>query len=177
MTARRTIALAVSASALVMLPSAAFADDYGAGDFSSTCPLSDTTPVVGQTITCTLHGPANTEVTGTVTSADPAVPSASITVAGAKAVTKTTDASGTAGYSLTFADPGTYTFTLTATSGGAELSTQQVVVSSGDAGVVAGSSQTTLGATGAEVLPYAVGALGLIVVGAGVVMTVRSRRA
>ncbi|MFC8732580.1 LPXTG cell wall anchor domain-containing protein [Luteimicrobium sp. NPDC057192] len=169
-----------TAAALTLLPAAAFAaDDYGAGDFSDTCPVSDATPVVGQTVTCTLHGPANTDVTATVTSVDPAIPSSAITIAGTKAITKTTDASGAVTFDLTFAEPGTYTFELTATDGGAEISTQQLVVSAAAAGAgnAAAPGTGSLATTGADVLPYALGAAGLVLVGAGTLVVVRRRRA
>jgi hypothetical protein len=178
---RRTAAVTLTAAALALLPSAAFG--YGAADYSNTGTASTTTPTVGQPFTITVQGPANTPVIITVTTNPASIPDAAITIAGTKALTKTTSASGAVSFSVTLSQPGTYTAIITDGVSGEALSTQTFVVpgpAAGGAGSAAGtggsSSRGWLSQTGSDPLPIALGAGALLAAGAGAAVYARQRR-
>jgi hypothetical protein len=179
---RRTAAVTVTAAALALLPSAAFG--YGAADYTNTGTASTTTPTVGTPFTITVQGPANTPVIITVTTNPASIPDAAITIAGTKALTKTTSASGAVAFSVTLAEPGTYTAIITDGVSGEALSTQVFVVpgpaaggtGGGTAAAATGSGSRWLSETGADALPVALGAGALLVAGAGAAVVARQRR-
>lgn len=172
MNIRRTALVAAAAAALVLAPSAAMA--YQAGDYSNKGSISDTTPAVGQSFTVTVTGPANTPVTLTITSNPSSIPDSAITIAGTKSLTKTTNASGTAVFTVTLSQPGTFTLVATDGVSGAVLSTQTVSVA---AAAGAAGAAGTLSSTGTNALPIALGAGALVLVGAGGVVVARRRHA
>lgn len=164
---RRLTAAVAIAGALALAPSAAFA--YGANDYSNKGTVSDTTPAAGTPFTVTVQGPANTGVTLTITSNPASIPSSAITIAGTKALTKTTNASGSVVFTVTLAQAGSFTLVATDAASGAVLSTQSVTV--------AGSTTASgLAMTGADPMPIALGAGALVLVGAGAVVFVARRR-
>ncbi len=165
---RRILAAVAAAATLALAPTAAFA--YGAGDYSNDGTVSDTTPAVGTPFTVTVTGPGQTPVTLTITSNPASIPDSAITIAGTKALTKTTDASGSVVFTVTLAQAGTYTLVVTDTGTGAVLSTQVVTV----AGSTAAGG---LASTGSNTLPYALGGAALLLVGAGAVVVARRRTA
>ncbi|KSW28900.1 hypothetical protein [Cellulomonas sp. B6] len=177
---RRTAAVTVTAAALALLPSAAFG--YGAADYTNTGTASTTTPTVGTPFTITVQGPANTPVIITVTTNPASIPDAAITIAGTKALTKTTSASGAVAFSVTLAEPGTYTAIITDGVSGEALSTQVFVVpgpaagGTGSAPGAGGSSGGWLSQTGSDPVPIALGAGALLAAGAGAAVYARQRR-
>ncbi|AEE44860.1 hypothetical protein [Cellulomonas fimi] len=166
MKTRRAIVTAAAVAGLVLAPTAAFG--YGADDYSNDGTVSDTTPAVGQAFTVTVKGPANTPVTLTVTSNPASLPDSTITIAGTRSLTKTTDAAGDAVFTVTLAQSGTFTLVVTDGASGAVLSTQAVTV----AGAAAPAA---LSSTGSNALPIAAGAGALLAVGAGAVVIARRR--
>lgn len=176
---RRTLATAAAAAALVLVPAAAFG--YGAGDYTNTGTVSDTTPTVGQAVTITVNGPANTPVTLTITSNPASLPDSAITIAGTRSLTKTTDASGVAAFSVTFnAGDASYTIVATDTASGAVLSTQTVSVGTPGAAAAAAADArggAGLAVTGSDALPIGLGAGALVIAGAGAVMVAKRRAA
>lgn len=170
MNVRRIFAAVAAAATLALVPTAAFA--YGAGDYSNSGTVSDTTPAVGTPFTVTVKGPGNASVTLTITSNPASLPDSVITIAGTKSLAKTTDASGTAVFTVTLSQGGTYTLVVTDTASGAVLSTQ-VVTAAGASTASAGA----LASTGSNVLPYALGGGALVLVGAGALVVARRRQA
>ena len=168
MSFRRLAASVAAAAALALVPSAAFA--YGAGDYSNSGTVSDTTPAAGVPFTVTVKGPAKASVTLTITSNPASIPSSAITIAGTKALTKTTDASGSAVFTVTLSQAGTYTLVTTDSASGAVLSTQVVTAAGAST-----SSASALATTGTDVLPYALGGGALVLVGAGALVLARRR--
>lgn len=166
---RRTALVAVAAVALALVPSAAMA--YGIQDYNDRGTVSDTTPAVGQSFTVTVDGPAGAQVTLTITSNPASIPDSAITIAGTKSLTKTTNAQGTAVFTVTLSQAGTFTLVATDTVSGAVLSTQAVTV----AGAAGGAG--SLSSTGSNALPIALGAGALVLVGAGGVVLARRRSA
>lgn len=166
---RRTALVAVAAVALALVPSAAFS--YGAGDFSNKGTVSDTTPAAGESFTVTVTGPAGASVTLTVTSNPASLPDSSITIAGTKSLSKVTNASGTAVFTVTLSQAGTFTVVATDTASGAVISTQTVSVAA------AAGAAGSLSSTGSNALPIALGAGALVLVGAGGVVVARRRQA
>ncbi len=162
---RRTVFIAAAAAAMAIVPTAAFG--YGAPDYTTT--VSTSSPTVGQPFTFTVHGPAGAQVTLTITSNPASIASSSITIAGTKSLTKTTDASGVATFSVTLATAGTYSLVGTDTASGAVLSTQSVTTA-------AAGSSAALAMTGADPLPMLLGAGGLLVLGAGGVVVAKRRK-
>ena len=173
---RRTAAVTVTAAALALLPSAAFG--YGAADYTNTGTASTTTPTVGTPFTITVQGPANTPVIITVTTNPASIPDAAITIAGTKALTKTTSASGAVSFSVTLSQPGTYTAIITDGVSGEALSTQVFVVPGPAAGGAGTSGPGTgwLSQTGANSVPIALGAGALLAAGAAGVVYANKRR-
>lgn len=167
MKTRRALVTAAAAAALVLAPSAAFG--YGAENYQNKGTVSDSTPAAGETFTVTVKGPASTNVTLTVTTPD-SVPADAVTIAGTKSFTKLTDASGNAVFSVTLAQPGTFSLVVTDAASGAVLSTQAVTVAGAAAGTPA-----ALSSTGSNALPIAAGAGALLAVGAGAIVIARRR--
>lgn len=163
---RRVTAAVAIAGALALAPSAAFA--YGANDYSNKGTVSTTTPTSGTPFTVTVQGPANTGVTLTITSNPASLPSSAITIAGTKALTKTTNASGSVVFTVTLTQAGSFTLVATDAASGAVLSTQSVTV--------AGSTASALPQTGSDPMPIALGAGALVLVGAGAVVFAARRR-
>ncbi|GEK21492.1 DUF4175 domain-containing protein [Cellulomonas xylanilytica] len=168
---RRTALVAVAAVALALVPSAAMA--YGAQDYTNRGTVSDTTPAAGESFTVTVVGPAGADVTLTITSNPASIPDSAITIAGTRALTKTTNSAGTAVFTVTLSQAGTYTLVATDTASGAVLSTQAVTV----AGASAAAPGGNLSSTGSNALPIALGAGALVLVGAGGVVMARRRSA
>ncbi|HEY0215749.1 MAG TPA: peptidase, partial [Cellulomonas sp.] len=159
---RRTLTTAAAAAALVLVPTAAFG--YGADDYSDTGSVSDTTPTVGQAVTVTVQGPANSPVTLTITSNPASLPDSAIEIAGTRSLTKTTDAGGNAAFSVTYnAGSASYTIVAIDATSGAVLSTQTVSVGTvAAAAVAADPSGSGLAVTGSDALPIALGAGALL---------------
>lgn len=166
MKTRRAIVTAAAVAGLVLAPTAAFG--YGAEDYSNDGTVSDTTPAAGESFTVTVKGPANTPVTLTITSNPASLPDSTITIAGTKALTKTTDAAGNATFTVTLAQTGTFTLVVTDAASGAVLSTQAVTVAGA-------ATPAALSSTGSNALPIAAGAGALLAVGAGAVVIARRR--
>jgi LPXTG-motif cell wall-anchored protein len=161
---RRMVFIAAAAAALAIVPTAAFG--YGGTSYTDKGTVSDSTPAPGQSFTVTVHGPAGTSVTLTITS-NPA------SIAGTTTLVKTTNASGDATFTVTLAKAGTYTLVTTDTASGAVLSTQVVTVAAAGSAAASGGSLAT---TGAEPLPILLGAGGLLVLGAGGVVIAKRRK-
>ncbi|MBO3088797.1 LPXTG cell wall anchor domain-containing protein [Cellulomonas dongxiuzhuiae] len=169
----RTVATAVLAGALALSPAVAFA--YGAEDYTNTGTASDTTPAVGESFTITVTGPANTAVVLTVTSNPTSLPDSAISIAGTRSLTKNTDAAGTAVFTVTLTQPGSYTAVVTDGVSGEVLSTQTFSVAATGPGASA-SAGGQLSATGSNALPIALGAGALLLAGAGGVVYAKKRR-
>ncbi|KQR12063.1 hypothetical protein ASF78_12880 [Cellulomonas sp. Leaf334] len=118
----------------------------------------------------TVTGPPNTPVGLTITSNPASIPDSAITIAGTKSLTKTTNASGTAVFTVTLSQAGTFTLVATDGVSGAVLSSQAVTVAG-----AAGSGN--LSSTGSNALPIALGAGALVLIGAGGVVMARRRSA
>lgn len=186
---RRAVAVGALAVGLALVPSAAMG--YGASDYTNLGTASTTTPLVGVPFTITVVGPPNTPVVLTVTTNPASIPDAAITIAGTKALTKTTDASGVVSFTITLSEPGTYTAIVSDGVSNDVLSTQVFVVpgptpgaaggsgsGASGSGAAAATGRGMLSSTGAEALPLALGAGALVVAGAGVaVYATRRRRA
>ncbi|UJP41002.1 peptidase [Cellulomonas palmilytica] len=169
MRVRRAVASAAIVGALVLSPSAAFG--YGAEDYTDTGTASTTTPAVGQSFTITVVGPPGARVTLTITSSAN-IPDSAIQIAGTKSLTRTADASGTAVFTVTLSQAGTFTAVVTDAESGEVLSTQTFQV----AGSVAEAPGGELSSTGSDVLPLALGAGAVLVLGAGAVVYATKRR-
>ncbi|MBD7917218.1 immunoglobulin domain-containing protein [Cellulomonas sp. Sa3CUA2] len=169
----RTVATAAIAGALALAPTAAFA--YGASDYTNTGTASDTTPAVGQSFTITVQGPGNTPVVLTITSNPASIPDSAISIAGTRSATKTTNAAGSAVFTVTLAQAGTYTAVVTDGVSGEVLSTQTFTVAAATGGT-ATASGSGLAVTGSSTLPIALGAGALVLVGAGGVAYASKRR-
>ena len=169
---RRTVATAVTAAALALAPTAAFA--YGAEDYTNTGTVSDTTPALGTPFTVTVQGPANTPVTLTITTNPASIPDSAITIAGTRSLTKNTDASGAAAFSVTISQGGSYTAVVVDGVSGEVLSTQTLAVDG--AGGAASGGAGDLAVTGSNALPIALGAGALVLMGAGGVAYANKRR-
>lgn len=165
---RRKVLIVAAAAALVLAPSAAFG--YGAQDYSNLGTVSDSTPAVGQSFTVTVQGPANTPVSLTITSNPASIPDSAITIAGTRSLTKTTNAAGTAVFTVTLSQAGTYTLVAADGVSGAVLSTQAVTVAA------AGGTNAALPTTGSDALPLGLGAGALVLAGAGAVVVAKRRR-
>ncbi|MEP6800078.1 MAG: peptidase [Lapillicoccus sp.] len=170
---RRAILVIAAAVALVVAPTAAWAD-YVAPGFTAT--VSDPSPAIGQPFNVTLSGnEANARITLTITSDPASISSDAIQIAGTKALTRNANASGVASFSVTLSAVGTYTLTMTDFKG-TVLSTQTVSVHAvSSAGAVAASggqlSATGFGGTGIAIS----GGL-LVLAGAGALVVARRRR-
>lgn len=164
----RTVVTAAIAGALALAPTAAFG--YGAADYTNTGTASTTTPVVGSSFSITVAGPGNTPVVLTVTTNPTSLPDSAITIAGTKSLTKTTNASGAAVFTVTLSQVGAYTAVVTDGVSGQVLSTQTFTV----AGAAAAGGQ--LSATGSNALPIALGAGALVLIGAGGLAYANKRR-
>ncbi len=167
---RRTAAIAVTAAALALAPSAAFG--YGAEDYTNLGTASTATPVIGTSFTITVVGPVNTPVLLTITTNPTSIPDSAITIAGTRSLTKNTDATGTAVFTVTLTQAGTYTAVATDGVSGEVLSTQTFVIAAASGtGTSAG-----LSATGSNSLPIALGAGALLAAGAAGVVFANKRR-
>lgn len=166
---RRKVLIVAAAAALVLAPSAAFG--YGATDYTNKGTVSDSTPAAGESFSVTVQGPANAGVTLTVTSNPASLPDSAITIAGTKSLTKTTNASGVAVFTVTLAQAGTYTVVAADAASGAVLSTQSLTVAA-----AAGGTAAALPTTGSDALPLGLGAGALVLAGAGAVVVARRRR-
>lgn len=166
----RTVVTAAIAGALALAPTAAFA--YGAGDYTNKGTASTTTPTAGQSFTITVVGPANTPVVLTITSNPASIPDSAITIAGTKSLTKTTNASGAAVFTVTLSQAGSYTAVVTDGVSGEVVSTQTFTL----AAVAAAATGGQLSATGSNALPIALGAGALVLMGAGGVVYANKRR-
>ncbi|MBD8079760.1 peptidase [Cellulosimicrobium arenosum] len=181
--AATTLLLAAALAAAPMVASAYEADEYEVG-------ISTTTPAPGEAFTVTVGGPvANPTITLTISSPD--VPDGAISIAGTKASTKSTT-NGFASFTVTLAEPGT--FSLVATDAdGTVLSSQQIVASdaaedgaaeggvagdgSGEEGASAsGSDGSGLAETGADEVLLISGAALLVLGGATALLVSRRRR-
>ncbi len=178
---RRAVTTLFLAAALAAAPAVANAyeaDEYQVG-------ISTTTPAAGETFTVTVTGPAgNPTITLTISSPD--VPDGAISIAGTKALTKSTT-DGDASFAVTLSEPGAYSLVAT-DADGTVLSTQQVVVVSGSAasGSGSGSSQSGssarfgsssgLAETGGDQVLLVGGAALLVAGGAAAVLVARNRR-
>ncbi|QCB94545.1 LPXTG cell wall anchor domain-containing protein [Cellulomonas shaoxiangyii] len=172
---RRTVATAVTAAALALAPTAAFA--YGAADYTNRGTASDTTPALGESFTITVEGPGNTPVNLTVTSNPASIPDSAISIAGTRTATKTTAANGVATFSVTLSQAGTYTAVVTDGVSGEVLSTQTFAVAAGSgAGGTASAGAGQLSATGSNAMPIALGAGALMLAGAGAIVVANKRR-
>ncbi|WP_444663108.1 peptidase [Cellulomonas sp. CW35] len=169
MRVRRAVASAAIVGALVLSPSVAFG--YGAEDYTDTGTASTTTPAPGQSFTIRVVGPAGADVTLTITSSAN-IPDSAIQIAGTKSLTRTTDASGVAVFTVTLNQAGTFTAVVTDTESGEVLSTQTFQV----AGSIAEAPGGNLSSTGSEVLPLALGAGAVLVLGSGAVVYARRRQ-
>ncbi|MBD5785274.1 peptidase [Cellulosimicrobium terreum] len=160
--------------ALTFAAAPAVANAYEADDYVLT--VSTTTPVVGETFTASVTGPAgNPSITLTISSPD--VADNAITVAGTKALAKDT-ADGDVTFSATLAEPATYSLVATDASG-AEVGSAQVVAIAGDTSGAASDAGTSSGAmpsTGADQVLLVVGAAVLVTAGLVVLLVSRSRR-
>lgn len=175
---RRTVLAVAAAAALTVAPSAAFAAYTPSPILLNT---DDPAPEIGQVVTANVLGVPGGLATLQVSYPDN-IPDSSVSIAGAKSASKTIPASGSAPFTLTFAVSGTYT--LTPFVNGVQGTPQTLVVPSvlgntgntGNTGAAAGGSGpgSVLTRTGAEALPYALGAAGLILAG-GAVLLVRRR--
>ena len=166
---RRKVLIVAAAAALVLAPSAAFG--YGATDYSNLGTVSDSTPAVGQSFTVTVQGPGNTPVSLTVTSNPASIPDSAITIAGTRTATKTTNAAGTAVFTVTLSQGGSYTLVAADGVSGAVLSTQTVSVAA-----AGGTGAAALPTTGSDALPLGLGAGALVLAGAGAVVVAKRRR-
>lgn len=176
--AATTLLLAAALAAAPAVASAYEADEYEVG-------VSTATPVVGETFTVTVGGPAgNPTITLTISSPD--VPDGAISIAGTKALTKnTTD--GFASFAVTLSEPGTYSLVAT-DADGTVLSSQQIVSvpasdgaggtgSGGDSADGAGDGTSGgLAETGSDDVLLLGGAVLLVAGGATAVLVARSRR-
>ncbi|SFK18361.1 LPXTG cell wall anchor domain-containing protein [Cellulomonas sp. KH9] len=172
---RRTVATAVTAAALALAPTAAFA--YGAEDYTNTGTVSDTTPALGTPFTVTVQGPANTPVTLTITTNPASIPDSAITIAGTRSATKNTDAAGAAAFSVTISQGGSYTAVVVDGVSGEVLSTQTLAVDGATgAGGAASGGAGDLAVTGSNALSIALGAGALLLAGAGGVVLAKKRR-
>lgn len=169
---RRVVAATAISAALVLTPAAAFA--YGAEDYSNTGKVSATTVAAGNPVTVTINGPANADVTLTVTTEPASAPDNGITIAGTKSLTKKTDASGQVTFTVTITAGSRATLVAYDTASGARLSTQTLTVTGGT-GTAAGG--TRLAQTGSNALPIGLGAGALVLIGAGAVVVTSRRRA
>lgn len=175
--AATTLLLAAALAAAPAVAQAYEADDYEVG-------ISTTTPVAGESFTVTVAGPAaNPTVTLTISSPD--VPDGAISIAGTKALTKSTT-DGFASFAVTLSQPGTYSLVAT-DADGTVLSSQEIVVVSatsgegtdgaaGDAQEATGASGPGLAETGADQVLLVGGALLLVAGGATAVAVARNRR-
>ncbi|GIG38801.1 hypothetical protein Cph01nite_05630 [Cellulomonas phragmiteti] len=172
----RLVATATIAGALALAPTAAFA--YGAADYTNVGSVSTASPVIGQSITITVVGPINAPVNLTITSNSATVSDAAISIAGTRTLQKITDATGTAVFTVTLAQAGTFTAIVTDATSGEVLSTQtlSVVAAPGTSPSAVGSGSGQLSATGSNALPIALGAGALLLVGAGGVVYANKRR-
>lgn len=171
---RRSAAAVALAAALALAPTAAFA--YGAADYTNTGTVSDTTPAAGESFTVTVQGPANTPVTLTITSNPASIPDNAISIAGTRALTKTTSATGAAVFTVTLSQAGSYTLVVTDSVSGAVLSTQAVTVAGATTGTGTAAAAGNLAVTGSDSLPIALGAGALVLLGAGVAVYANKRR-
>lgn len=169
----RTVAAVALAGALALAPSAAFG--YGASDYTNRGTASDTTPAVGQSFTITIVGPPGARVILTITSNPATLPDSAITLAGTRSLAKTTDATGTAVFTVTLNQPGSFTAVATDAVSGEVLSTQTFAVSGAAPGTPSSAGQ--LSATGSNALPLALGAGALLAAGAGSIVYAKRRRA
>lgn len=170
MNVRRQIAAVLVAGGLLLsagsAATAATTDDgYRAPSVVAT--VSDPTPAPGQSITFTVRHTPNTPVTLTIT-APASIPDSAITIAGTRSLTKTTDAAGAVTFTVTLAQAGTYTLTAVDGATGAVIATEVLAVTSSGTG-------GTLSSTGADALPYVLGGVTLLVVGAGALLLARHR--
>ncbi len=180
--AATTLVLAAALAAAPAVANAYEADEYEVG-------VSTTTPAVGESFTVTVGGPAgNPTITLTISSPD--VPDGAITIAGTKALTKSTT-DGFASFEVTLSQPGTYSLVAT-DADGTVLSSQQIVAvpadgagsgsgsGSGAAGGSAGSGSTSGGGgvaqTGSDDVLLLGGAALLVAGGATAVVVARNRR-
>lgn len=173
MNVRRHLAAALVAGGLLLsagsAATAATTDDgYRAPNVVAT--VSDPTPAPGQPFTVTVQYRPSTAVSLTVTSSPASIPDSAITIAGTRSLTRTTDASGAVSFTVTLAQEGTYTITARDAATGAVIATEVLAVTTTGTG-------GTLSSTGADALPYVVGAGALLVVGAGALLLARRRSA
>lgn len=163
---QRFLITVVTAAAL-LVPSAAISQAYGPP--SSDMEISDPTPLAGEPFVVEIEGPAGSEATLQIVSQDPTVPDSAIAIAGVKALTKVIPSSGAAAFTVTLAEPGTYT--LTALVDGVVTEVQTVRV------LAVGVGGEVLSDTGFSALPLVASAAGLVLVGgAGLVIAKRRHR-
>ncbi|QTE29029.1 peptidase [Pengzhenrongella sicca] len=166
---RRIALVAAAAVALVLAPTAAMA--YQAPDLVAE--VSDPTPAAGSPFAVTVEGATpNGSVQLTVTSANPAISDASITIAGTKSFSRNANGNGVAVFMVTLAEAGTYTLSAVDAVTGETVSTQNVVVVA--VGAAAGSD---LSDTGFDGMGLAAGAGALVLLGSGLVFIARRRGA
>ena len=135
---------------------------------------SDPTPSVNSHEVVYLHGAqANEKVTLTITSPKSAH-GRDMEIAGVKSLVKTADASGVATFRVTVAAAGVYPITMSDASG-AVLGTNTLTVAPAFA-VSAAAPDAELSATGFAGTGIAMGGVGLVLVGGGVVLVTRRRR-
>ena len=134
---------------------------------------SDPTPCVNARDTIFLRGAGPREkVTLTITHPDSAR-DRGIEIAGTKSLVKTTDAKGVAAFTVSMAATGSYPMRLTDASG-ALLGTSTLTVVAASAGP-AGPASTDLSPVGFAGVGLPIGALGLVLVGGGIVVATKGR--
>jgi hypothetical protein len=171
---RRTALATAAAVAVVLAPTAAMA--YESDEFTAV--VSDATPAAGTPVTVTVEGAANALVSLTVASAT--VPDSAIQIAGSRTLSKSTDASGVALFTVTLSQAGAYTATATDAAGNViKVQDLSVVGAAGAASRTserAAASQKALASTGFDGAGLAAGAGALVVAGAGAVLVAKRRQ-
>lgn len=171
---RRTTLTAVSALALIAIPSAAFA--YEAPGIDVT--VTDPTPGVGDAITVSIAGAqAGGDVTLTVTSNPASIPNDAITIAGTKSLTKAASQNGVAVFTVAFSESGTYTAVAT-DAANSMLGDATLVVGGGASAAVETQNVDggPLAVTGFDGTQLLLGAGALLATGAGAVVVARRRQ-
>ena len=162
---KKVTAVVSVAAALALAPSVAMA--YEASDFNVA--VSTTTPAPGSAFTVTVNGPASTAITLNVTGASAS--DSDITIAGTKSLTKTSDASGKAVFTVTLAKAGEYTIKATDPTG-TVITTQTIKVAAASTG---SDNKGGLAATGTDAVALAIGA-GVLVAGGAIAVVATKRR-
>jgi hypothetical protein len=172
---RRTVLATAAAVAVVLAPTAAMA--YESDEFTAV--VSDPTPAAGAPVTVTVEGEPNALVSLMVQSDD--VPDSAIEIAGSRTLSKSTNASGVAVFTVTLSQNGAYTATAKDAAGNI-IKVQDLSVV-GAAGAAAGTSASRaaqsrggLAETGFDGAGLAAGAGALVVAGAGAVLIAKRRQ-